>query len=442
MQIRLAILGCLTMAIAASNWRLGEAADDLDARIDDSLADMTTGGSTYDPKHLHELGLPGLEGLLDRLYPETAAKPVEPPAARVEEVRILVKQLADDEFRSREQATERLIAIGKPHRDLLTTAADDDDAEVRLRARRILAAWEPKPGGLADQSLGGFWKYAEGIRDRERLEALARRSVRVLEAGWPEGSKVHLTRLCLAGVAKGGAEQPCELLRPLLDHKDPRVAKLAVETVGSYRQPDFFPQLLVDAIQVENDEVAEVAVRWCQRCGGLSRSEAIRDALRQVFTGRNDSLRFQSSLPLSQEFDDPRAWLYLIEQTQSKEPLRAASAQSRLAGLSPSGKLASDELLAALRPLLGSDKLPMRWGAVKVIGTHAGENVVLVLLPLIADKEQSIADEASRGIMKQKDAVLARQLLASAVRDHSSEAVRAKAAILLAQIDKRTMETK
>lgn len=430
------------LVAAATTARLGIAADDLDARIDDCLADMTTGGSAYDPKRLHELGLPGMEGLLDRLYPETAPKAKEAPAAREEEVRTLVKQLGDEEFRSREQATERLIAIGRQHREQLVKAADNDDAEVRLRARRILAAWEPKPGGLADQSLGGYWKYLEGVRDRERLEALARRTVRVLDAGWPDGGKVHLTRLCIAGVAKGGAEEPCAVLRPLLDHKDSRVAKLVVETVGSYKPADFFPQLLVDAIVADRDEVAEVGVRWCQNCGGLSRSDAIERALRQLFENRGESLRFQSSLALSQEFDAPDAWLFLIEQTQSKEPLRAASAQSRLAGLPYSGKPASEDLVASLNPLLDSPKLSLRWGAVKVLGTHAGENVIEHLIPLIVDKEQSVADEASRGILKQKDAARARELLDFLAKSHAEAAVRDKAATLLAQLTKQSSPEK
>jgi HEAT repeat protein len=440
MRSWLVAFGLLTASYAC-DWSRA-AADDLDAQIDDCLADMTTGGSAYDPKRLHELGLPGLEGLLDRLFPETAAKPKEAAAARDDEVRELVKQLGDEEFRTRERATERLIAIGKPHRELLAKAADSDDAEVRLRARRILAAWEPKPGGLADQSLGGFWKYAEGVRDRERLEALAKRTATVLNAGWPDGSKIHLTRLCIAGVAKGGAEGPCEILRPLIDHQDPRIAKLVVETIGSYKQPDFFPQLLVEAISAKRDDVVEVAVRWCQNCSGLSRSEEIRRALRQAFAGRSEAIKFQSCLALSQEFDDPEAWLFLIEQTQSQEPLRAASAQSRLAGLPYAGKQASENLVASLQMLLDSPKLSLRWGAVKVLGTHSGENVVETLIPLIVDKEQSVADEASRGIVKQKDADLARERLATVARDHADAAVRDQAVKLIAQLNKQSSPEK
>src|SRR5688572_28120706 len=132
----------IALMVASGGLARGQdaASEDVGLLVEEHLADMTTRGSAYDPKGLHELGLPGLEALLDRLFPETAAasKPVVPPDDG--EVRRLIGLLASDDFRTREQATEQLIAKGKPHRELLMKAAEHDDAEVRLRARRILAA--------------------------------------------------------------------------------------------------------------------------------------------------------------------------------------------------------------------------------------------------------------------------------------------------------------
>ena len=402
----------LIVAVSLAGAAIGRAAaDELDEQIDDRLADMTTSGSAYNPKELHVLGLTGLERLLDRLFPETApARKEDAPPAR-DEARRLVAQLGDEDFRIREEATRQLIAKGKPHHELLLQAADSDDAEVRLRARRILAAWMPQAGGLVEQALGGFWKYAEGIRDRERLVALARRSKLVLDRGWPEGSKVHLTRLCLAGVAKGGDEEACELLRPLLEHQDARVAKLVVETIGSYKDKPFFPRLLLDALASERDEVVEAAVRWSQHSRESPREADVRRSLASVFTERSDPLKFQSCLMLTQEFDDPQAWLFLIEQTQSKEPLRAASAQSRLAGLSHSGRPATPELIDKLQPQLASPALAQRWGAAKVLGIHTGDEVIIRLVPLLADKEQSVRQEVRRLLLKQSNWSLVRELV-------------------------------
>jgi hypothetical protein len=257
----------------------------------------------------------------------------------------------------------------------------------------------------------------------------------VLDRGYPEGSKIHLTRLCLAGVAHGGADGPCELLQPLVDHKDVRVAKLVVETIGSYKPKDFHPRLLVEALSAERDEIVETAIRWSQHGNGLSRSAEIQRGLRQVFDGRSEPLKFQSCLALTQDFNEPDAWDYLIRQTQSKEPLRAASALARLADSSHSGRPISAELLDKIGPHLASRQLHVRWGAAKVIGMHAGRQVIERLIPLLADAEQSVADEARRGLAKQPDKLLVRKLLASTRESTSDETLRARISELEGKLD-------
>jgi len=404
-------------------------------RIDEELTAMELQGSAYNPKSLHELGTVGLAGVLDHFFPDTAAavkKEVKPPE---DEIKRLIGQLGSDEFKDRESATEQLIARGKPCRDLLVKAADSDDAEVRLRAQRILAAWEPKAGDIGDRGLGGFWNYAEGLRDGERLELVARRVMAEFARGWPDGPKLHLLRLCVAGVAKGGHEASCDLLRPLVADKDIRIARFVTETTGSYKADDeFFPQLLVNALASDRDEVVQVAIRWTQNCRQSPRADEVRRAMRSIFDQRDEALKFQVCVPLIQEFDDPQAWVFLIEQTQSKTPLRSASALSSLADAKHSGREPSAELLERLAGPLASPTLALRWGATKALGTHAGQTVIERLIPLLADAEQSVRDEAARCLVKQTDKSLLGAQLAAAAAEHASEQVRGRAAALLKKL--------
>jgi hypothetical protein len=403
-------------------------------RIDEELTAMELQGSAYNPKGLHELGTAGMAGVLDHFFPDTAAvKPQAKPPD--DDVKLWLGQLASDEFKVRETATEHLIARGKPSRDLLLKAADSDDAEVRLRVRRILAAWEPKAGGIGDRGLGGFWNYAEGLRDRERLDLLARRVLAEFRRGWPEGSKLHLLRLCVAGVAKGGDDASCDLLRPLVADKDVRIARFVTETAGSYKADNqFFPQLMLDALASERDDVVQVAIRWTQNCRESPQADAVRAALRSIFVKRSEALKFQVCTPLIQEFDDPDAWLHLIDQTQSKEPLRSASALSSLADAKHSGRVASEELLTKLVKPLASPTLSLRWGATKALGTHSGDAVVERLILLLGDAEQSVYDEAKRCLLKQADKALVRQQLAAASEKHPSGDVQKRAAELLKKL--------
>ena len=327
---------------------------------------MELQGSAYDPKGLHELSIAGLTGVLDHFFPETAAVRKEEAKPPEDEVKRLIEQLGNDDFKIRESATDQLVARARPCRELLVKAALSDDAEVRLRAQRILAAWEPKAGDLGDRTLGGLWTYLERIRDGERLDLLARRVVAEFQRGWPEGRKLHHLRLCVAGLAKGANEPSCEHLRKLVASQDSRIARFITETIGSYKSDgQFFPPLLLDALASERDDVASVAIRWIGKCQSSSRTSEIHKALRTIFERRDEALKFQACLPLIQEFDDADAWLYLIDETRSKAPLRSAAALSSLADAKHSGREASTELLDKLAGPLASPTLSLRWARPK-----------------------------------------------------------------------------
>ncbi len=56
------------------------------------------------------------------------------------------------------------------------------------------------------------------------------------------------------------------------------------------------------------------------------RRAAVLRALRQVFHGNNEPLKFQACLPLMRDFQDSEAWLYVIEQVASSDTNRVRTA--------------------------------------------------------------------------------------------------------------------
>src|SRR5204863_4655857 len=147
--------------------------------------------------------------------------------------------------------------------------------------------------------LSGFWTYLEGISDSPRLQLLARRTIAAFEQGMPEGDRLHLLRLCIAGIAHGRDDASCDILRPLVRHDDVRIATLVTETVGAYKtEPRFVPQLLVDALASEKAAVTEMALRFVVDCQDDRRREHVGAALRKVFEKREEPLKFQACLPL------------------------------------------------------------------------------------------------------------------------------------------------
>jgi HEAT repeat protein len=407
---------------------------DLATAVNLQLAEMARRGSAYDAKEMNALGTAGLEALLDRLFPETAAAP------RVElsddELAALIVQLAAEDFRTRQDATQTLIAKARTHREAIEKAADHRDAEVRLRARLILATWDAKPTTTWDKHVDGCSAFLGQIRDRERLDLLAQRTVAVLQAGMPTRDRLKLMRVCLAGLALGGDEASCDRLRPLMEHPDPRVAELVVESIGAYREdPAFFPRVLIDGLENDRPAVVEAALRWSTNGGSEERAKDVERAVRRVFTGSNSSLKFQASFLLMHTFDDAEAFAYLLEQTKSDDIKQAFTAIHWVGDACHSGKPVTREILNAFDPHLESKNAELRRAATDALGTYQGEEVVKRLIPMLGDLVSIIATGAEVGLLNQNDKTILRRHLTEASEKNPDRRVSDAAIELLEKLN-------
>lgn len=378
---------------------------------------------------LHQRGVEGLKKVLDCLFPET--KPVPGPPVEAKTVAELVRQLGDDSFQVREQATARLLAIGQGHRDLVRQATRSDDPEIKQRAQQVLAAWDAsRPTDLV-KYVGPYVKYMEEIKDRERLDLLAGRLVVALRGDLPEETRRDLVREMLATVARAADDRYTDPLRPLLAHKDVRVAGFVVQSVGCCKdKPDFFPRLLLDALDSDREDVVDAVISWTPNCSDPVRAPELRRRLKRIFAGSNEALKFRVSFPLMHTWSDAEAYRYLLQQTQSADGERARTAIYWLGDACHSGKAASVELLEKLGPLLQSKNTELRRAAAYALGTYSGEGVVKLLLPALADTEEIVVAEASRRLLDQSDKVMLKEMLQDAARNHADAKVRTRAAEL------------
>ena len=127
-----------------------------------------------------------------------------PPASR-DGTTELVRRLGAPNFAERERATRELKALGIIAKDALTSAVNDRDAELRTRARAILAevteadfrirleAFSADFDGSRRQSLPGWQRFGElfgtGQRARQLFVEMAREEPELL-AAYAEGGKV------------------------------------------------------------------------------------------------------------------------------------------------------------------------------------------------------------------------------------------------------------
>jgi hypothetical protein len=225
---------------------------------------MPAPGDVADDEKLlkdHKVATDG-PGLLDYLRKRTL------DAAAEAQLKELVQQLGDDSFAKREQASERLVALGLRARPALRRALKDPDLEVRRRAAACLVRIEKdapaslqvglavvrvlarrKPEGAA-AVLFAYLPSAEdeGLAEeaRQALEALARgdgKAIPLLVAGLKDKQAV---KRAAAGVVLCRTQALAHLpaVRKLLADPDPAVRLPVALALAATRDKETVPVLI------------------------------------------------------------------------------------------------------------------------------------------------------------------------------------------------------
>lgn len=404
-----------------------------DAEILSILDDMAAEGDQFRTERLHELGLPGLCALLDRLLPDTA----DPGRANESRGRVarLVQQLGDEAYAARQSAAEEVFRLGPVVKPVLLEAVRSADAEISWRATRILRRWEAENNRDGSKHAAAFAAYVRAIDDQPRLEELARRAKIALVAGMPDDSRRELLLHCMSAVARSGEDRYCNVLEPLLRHEDVRVAVLVTETLGSESGDRYCPAVVVRALEADRPEVVAAAIKCVSNCQDASRRGEVERLLIAVFRGDNQQLKFLASLPLLQDFTYREAVDYLLGQVRSGDEEHREAALGLIGDSRNFGVPVSPEILAALRPMLRADSDRTRLTALRTLSIYAGEEVVKSLIPLLDDPNASLATEVGYRLQHQTDKAMLRRLLDSAAKNDPNEKIRRRAAAIVETLD-------
>lgn len=401
-----------------------------EAEIRSVLAEMILQKHNFEPERLHEMGVDGLEAVLDELLPDTA----RPKKSRVpaEVTAGLIEQLGDESFRVREAASEELRRLGPGIRAALLQAAGSADVEVSWRATLILRGWALRASEDRGRYCAAFCVFATGISDDRRLEVLTRRTLQALQEGMPAGGRREILRQCMATIAGSATVQHVNRLGPLLGHDDVGVAVLATEAIGNTVSSDRCPRPFLQALRHQREEVAGAALSYAAGCAEGPHRKEVERALIEIFRRAGGTLKLRAAVSLMHTFRHSPARQYVLQQVETGDRERKCLALSFLGHPANAGKPADEELLEAVRPLLkpGVDRY-VRRVAARALGVYSGRQVVQSLIPLLADEYSRIPREVKQSLLVQPDKEMVRRLLRAAAEEHSDEEVKRAAAEML-----------
>jgi hypothetical protein len=162
-------------------------------------------------------------------------------SADEDRIKTLIRQLGDDDFNRREEASLQLNAVGLPARSFLLKAASDLDAEIAHRAKECLKRLDE---GTAATVVGAAVRTLAKLKPDGAAEALL--------AYLPSAADETLAeevRLALAGLAAGNGKADSVLAVALTDHSALKRAAAAF-ALGRAKVTDRLPavrKLLQDA---------------------------------------------------------------------------------------------------------------------------------------------------------------------------------------------------
>jgi len=419
--VRVAVASSAVVFVVAVAISRGAWAQPPPARLAPILKDMTQQGAQFSADELHQMGLEGLRMLLDWLFPETA-KPqtMQPPSKLVLE---LISQLGDDSFRLRDEAAEKLYQLGSAAHAALLNATQSDDAEVRWRATRILRRWQIE----REQDMGRYGPalavYLSAIKDKQRLDELVARVRMVLEHcnGPPIGGKATVIAQCLNALMAPENEAFAAQLKPLLEHRSPQVAVYLINMVASYgSRHQHCPPLLLDALDSARPEVLSAAIGAAGHLPLGNRSEEVRQRLRRLFQGQEETIKFQASRVLWARFDDREALDHILAQVNrsgNEDVGRRYEAISLLRDTRNRDKKLDAETVKKFLDLMDPKDQNLRLMVAETLSWYGGEEVIRALIPMMADTYQPIAQMARRKLLEHSDKQMVRRLLAAALEE-------------------------
>lgn len=403
--------------------------------VESLMQEMAARGASFSPERLSALGPAGLKAVLDCVFPETA--PIDEAEPDDAMIAALLEEMRDDQYQTREAATERLLKLGPAARKTALRLAQQADAEVSWRAIRVLRAWD-------DQRRDDMMRYSAAltvcfsqINDPPRLEILADRVHRVLELGSPAGGKANIMRDMvrtlyltkddrwldpLAPVFKKPVNRSDQVLIQWLNQAMAREAagarsdgsravaavEIAAVRGGSATEPPvpvFVPRLLISALESDQVQVQLAAVQAVPARPEGPNVSALRERLEAMFAGTSETVKLRTARPLIAAFGNAEAYDYLIEQAAQRENAgrrqEALSIMTQLGG--KRGPLPA-KAATVLPGLLKQQELGhARVMVAGILGSHTGQEVLDALIPSLADNYQPLAQEAERRLLQYPD---------------------------------------
>lgn len=373
------------------------------------LKQMYNARGAYTPAgKLHTVDIDAMFGIL---LPEQFTAPSADAKLNPENYKTLLQDLGAKAYKTRRNATERLLAIGPQEdpKELLVKATTNADPEIRLRAIEIRTAWLAASATAPNINYDGFSSGFRRLLKSEELEPAVQK--RILEHGLSlidqkKGAPRKLQRLLtpmVSSVIQSGTPTQVQRVKDILLNAPDDQAAWCFSACTKSAKSDNFEDLLLLALRSKKPYLIDLGLHVVGP--EMAGARAALDELR-----KEPHYADQVILLLAGKFKDEKIFTGMVEdllKLEEAEPKKAAL--QRLSKVGRFHDKVPAELLAHLMPIAKDATSELRRPAINCLSGFRDPTILKPLFDIyLADpkKMKSPIAKAFRNFPKEGKKIL------------------------------------
>lgn len=379
------------------------------------MSRMASEGRKFDPSELLTYGDVGLKAILQRIFPEIVS-PTKDVAAK--DIQRLMKQLDDEQFQVRDEATKELIAKGEAYRDLLKQAkANSRSIEVQTRCSFILTAWqeaaEKADGNVlkSDKFVVAWQEYLNRFTEFTSDKLLVESIVKAMKARIDLTDRSKLLEACITPITKCIDDELYEELAVLCDDEDTAVPIFILKRLGGRAGNSYVTPVHKAAIVSGRKELVKAGFScmpspvWDRSFKPFLRDHyqnLFRDPSKSKFASDPEFLRLQA-FSAAREHNVEGARDYLIAQIDSEDTQHAVRSISMLCDTAYEQRRLDQKLRQASERLLASSEPERRIAGIQILWTYrANDATYESLLKAVEDEDEKVWQHATNALLQHR----------------------------------------
>ncbi|MBK9718030.1 MAG: hypothetical protein IPQ02_10420 [Saprospiraceae bacterium] len=230
-----------------------------------------------------------------------------------------------------------------------------------------------------------------------------------------------------------------ELIAPygqFIDEQNMTLTKKMLYNIGAERDHKFYPDLLLEALKSSNKEIVKTALDWTPNIWDENKKESVHRAVTDLFNASDEELKFEASTVLWYDFEDQKAFDYILLQAKTGDLSRRISATYNIKNPNNWSNQITDDVYDVLNYNLKDSNKELKSAAIQALLKYKGDKVITAIIPFLTHYYQYVRNEVKKMLTSYENRALVIEQLKSQISNTEDEILKSEMQALLFNLSK------